>query len=148
MAPIQLITSFFGSLGFALVFNVRKRNLIPCAVGGFLCCGVYLIFSELFSFHLFLASLAAGAACQIYAEILARLLKSPATVFYITALVPMIPGGLLYRTMDAAVSRDWQDFFLRGAETVYTTLGLAIGISLVSGILHLFRQNHKKAKNL
>jgi len=144
MALIQLITSFFGSLGFALVFNVRKSNLIPCSVGGVLCCAVYLLCYEVFSLHLFLANLAAGAACQIYAECLARLLKTPATVFYITALVPMIPGGLLYRTMDAAVSRDWQNFFLRGAETVYTTLGLAIGISLVSGILHLFLQKTKK----
>ncbi len=144
MVTVQLITSFFGSLGFALVFNVRKRNLLPCAIGGLLCCGVYLIVHDLFSVHLFLASLAAGATCQIYAEVLARALKSPATVFYITALVPLIPGGLLYRTMDAAVSRQWQNFILRGTETIYTTLGLAVGVALVSGILHLFRRKSKK----
>ena len=143
MTAIQLITSFFGSFGFALLFNVRVKNLIPCAFGGFLCCGVYLIFHDCFDTHLFLANLAAGAVCQIYAEILARLLKAPATVFYITALIPMIPGGSLYRTMDAAVTRDWSLFYLRGAETVYTTLGLAIGIALVSGILHLYRQRRK-----
>lgn len=143
---IQLITSFFGSLGFALVFNVRKKNLLPCSLGGVICCGVYLIFFDALNEHLFLASLAAGAACQIYAEILARLLKAPATVFYITALIPMIPGGLLYRTMDAAVSRDWSQFARRGAETVYTTLGLAIGLSLVSGMLHLFRRRGKGKK--
>lgn len=144
MALVQLIASFFGSLGFALIFNVRKRNLIPCAAGGVFCCAAYLILHDGFGVHLFLASLAAGAVCQIYAEILARFLKSPATVFYITALVPLIPGGLLYRTMDAAVSREWKSFILRGTETLYTTLGLAIGISLVSGILHLFRCKTKK----
>ena len=144
MAIIQLLTSFFGSLGFALVFNVRQKNLLPCAMGGVLCCGVYLLFSECMTTHIFLANLAAGVACQIYAEILARLFKSPATVFYITALIPMIPGGALYHTMDAAVSRDWQLFRYYGTQTIYTTLGLAIGISLVSGILHLALQKHKK----
>ena len=144
MAAVQLITSFFGSLGFALVFNVRKKNLLPCAVGGFLCCAAYLLLYEGLDAHLFLANLAAGAVCQIYAEILARLLKTPATVFYITALVPMIPGGLLYRTMEAAVSRDRQSFILRGIDTLYTTLGLAIGISLVAGILYMFLRKNKK----
>ncbi|MBQ3075805.1 MAG: threonine/serine exporter family protein [Clostridia bacterium] len=144
MALIQLITSFFGSLGFALVFNVNKKILFPCACGGVICCGIYLICYDCFCLHLFLANLAAGAVCQIYAECLARLLKSPATVFYITALIPMIPGGSLYRTMDAAVSRNFSLFYRHGAETLYTTLGLAIGISLVSGILHLLRRKKKK----
>ena len=144
MALIQLITSFFGSLGFAMVFNVRKRNLLLCAVGGVFCCGAYLIFHDRLGVHLFLANLAAGAVCQIYAEILARIVKTPATVFYITALVPMIPGGLLYRTMDAAVSREWESFISRGSDTLYTTLGLAVGVGLVSGILHLFLRKKKK----
>lgn len=144
MATIQLITSFFGSLGFALVFNVRKRNLLLCAVGGVFCCTAYLILYEGLGVHLFLANLAAGAVCQIYAEILARIVKTPATVFYITALVPMIPGGLLYRTMDAAVSREWESFISRGSDTLYTTLGLAVGVGLVSGILHLFLRKKKK----
>ena len=77
-------------------------------------------------------------------ELLARLAKTPATVFYITALVPMIPGGLLYRTMDAALSRNWENFISRGSDTLYTTLGLAAGLGLVSGILHLFLQKKKK----
>jgi len=144
MALIQLITSFFGSLGFSMVFRVPKKNLFLCSLGGVLCCGVYLLSYDCFHLHLFLASLAAGAACQIYAEILARLLKAPATVFYIAALIPMIPGGSLYRTMDAAVSRDWPMFRLYGSGTAYTTLGLAVGMGLVSGILHLFL--HKKKK--
>ncbi len=139
MILTQLITSFFGSLGFALIFNVQKKKLFPCAVGGVICCGVYLLFFECLTPHLFLANFAASAACQIYAEVLARVFKSPSTVFYITALIPMIPGGSLYRTMDAAVSRDWQLFRYHGTQTIYTTLGLAIGISLVSGILHLYR---------
>ena len=144
MTAIQLITSFFGSLGFAMVFQVQKRNLLLCAVGGFFCCGAYLLLHDGLGVHLFLASLAAGAVCQIYSEILARLVKTPATVFYITALVPLIPGGLLYRTMEAAVSRDWENFVLRGTETLYTTLGLAIGISLISGILHMILHKNKK----
>ena len=144
-ALIQLITSFFGSLGFSILFNVQKKNLFLCSLGGVFCCGVYLLFYEYFELHLFLACLAAGATCQIYAEILARLLKAPATIFYIGALIPMIPGGSLYRTMEAAVSADLPLFLRRGYETAYTTLGLAVGIGLISGLMFLFRNKSKKA---
>lgn len=39
---IQLLTSFTGSLGFCLVFHLRRRYLLPASLGGVLTCGVYL----------------------------------------------------------------------------------------------------------
>ena len=36
---IQLLTSFTGSLGFCLVFHLRRRYLLPASLGGVLTCG-------------------------------------------------------------------------------------------------------------
>ncbi len=135
----ELITSFFGSLGFAMVFNVRRKNLFPVALGGLIVCLFYQIPFHLFDAGIFLSSLVAGAVCQIYSEFLARLLKSPATVFYITSLIPLIPGGSLYRTMEAVVEKNLSLFYKFGLQTLYTTLGLAIGISVITALLYLFR---------
>ena len=33
---IQIITGFIGSLGFAVLFNIRGKRLIAAAFGGFL----------------------------------------------------------------------------------------------------------------
>ena len=40
----------------------------------------------------------ASVVLTIYAEILARVVKCPATLFLVTAAVPLIPGGSLYNT--------------------------------------------------
>ncbi|MBQ1965266.1 MAG: threonine/serine exporter family protein, partial [Clostridia bacterium] len=36
---------------------------------------------------------------SVYAGIMARVLKTPATTFITTSLIPLIPGGSLYYTM-------------------------------------------------
>jgi len=102
--------------------------------------GIYLFVFHLFSGGVLLSSLFAAAAGQLNAEILARIRKSPTTVFFIPAIIPLIPGGSLYRCMDAAVGKDWALFRRFGSETFLTALGIAIGISFVSGLLIVFRK--------
>ena len=137
---VELISSFFGSLGFGMVFNVRRGNLFSVALGGLLVCGTHLLCFEYLHFSLFLSSLVAGAVCQVFSEIMARISKSPATIFYITSLIPLIPGGALFRTMDAAVEKDFSLFRLYGIQTIHITLGLAIGISCVTALLYFFQR--------
>ena len=40
---IQLVTAFAGSLGFALLFHVRREKLLLASLGGLLAWGVYLL---------------------------------------------------------------------------------------------------------
>ena len=39
----QLLTAFIGSLGFSLLFNVRRELLASASFGGMLCWGVYMM---------------------------------------------------------------------------------------------------------
>ena len=39
---IQLVTAFLGSLGFTLLFGLRRRYLFAASLGGGLAWGVYL----------------------------------------------------------------------------------------------------------
>jgi len=133
----QLLTAFFGSLGFSLIFNVGKRYLVPASLGGILSWAVYLLCYDYFHIDLMVSTVISAACCQIYAEILARIMKCPTTVFYIPAVVPLIPGGSLYNTMYAAVYKDWAQFQNYGMQTLQVTLGIAVGISFVSGILYV-----------
>lgn len=144
---LQLVTATIGSLGFALIFNVNRSLLLPASLGGFFAWGVYLLCAEAFDLNLLVSNLLAGAFCQIYAEILARILKTPATVICIPSVIPMIPGGALYNTMYSAVHQDWEMFRHYGYVTLQTALGIAVGISFVSGILYvLTRSARQKAQ--
>ena len=142
---IQLVTATIGSLGFALIFNVNRRLLIPASLGGLFAWGVYLLGAEWLGLHLLVANVIAGAFCQIYSEVLARTMKTPSTVICIPAIIPLIPGGALYRTMYSAVHQDWEMFRFHGYQTLLTALGIAAGISFVSAILFML-MNHAKQR--
>ena len=42
---VQLASAFAGSLGFALLFHVRREKLLLASLGGLLAWGVYLLIS-------------------------------------------------------------------------------------------------------
>ena len=144
-AITQLISGMLGSLGFSLIFNVDKKHLISSALGGLVAWGVYLLCMRLPWMGVMMATVIASVCSQIYAEILARIYKAPTTVFVIPAVIPLIPGGSLYNTMYAAVMKDWTKFRYHGVQTLWGTLGIAIGLSFVSGILYV-AANRAKCK--
>ncbi len=143
---VQLLSGMVGTIGFALIFGVSKRLMLPVAIGGFASGAVYLLCAEVFHCGPLLSNVAAAAFCQIYAEVLARAMKTPTTGICIPAIIPLIPGSFLYYTMYAAVHRDWVSFQDYGTKTLQNTLGIAIGISFVSGILYIItnRARHRK----
>ena len=140
----QILSAGVGALGFALMFNSGKKNLIPAMIGGMLGWTVYLICENILQAGVFISALATAVFCQIYSEILARWFKSPAIVFYIPAIVPIVPGGSLYYTMYSAAQNEWHNFRMHGWNTLLTVLGIAIGSSFVSAIIFLFLTNNKK----
>jgi uncharacterized membrane protein YjjB (DUF3815 family) len=145
---IHLVTAGLGALGFSLIFNVRRELLPAAAFGGLLDWGVYMMAEWFFGNGVFLPSVVAAAFASIYAEAMARVEKSPATVFYIPALIPLIPGGSLYYTMSYAVLGQWDQVQSYGASTAYCALGIAVGMSLVLSVEFTFRKltarNHEK----
>lgn len=145
-AVIQLITALIGALGFSLLFNVRRELLPASAFGGMLDWGVYLIARWAFG-GVFLPSVAAAAFASIYSEAMARVEKAPATVFYIPALIPLVPGGSLYYTMSYAVRSDWAKVSSYGSDTFYCALGIAVGMSLVLALDFTFRKMTGRREN-
>ncbi len=133
---IQLVTAFLGSLGFTLLFGLRRRYLFAASLGGVLAWGVYLAV-EAWMKQGFLACLIAAAFAVLYAELLARKLKTPATLFVIPAIVPLVPGSSLYYAMSSAVQGDLISARSYGTQTLVYALAIAAGISLVTAIRQL-----------
>lgn len=92
---IQLITGAIGSVGFGILFHIKKKYLPLAAVGGFLSWLVFLLGKEFWG-NVFLPTLMAGLVTDVYAEILARICKETSTSFFVTSVIPLIPGSTLY----------------------------------------------------
>lgn len=81
--------------------------------------------------------LAGALAVAAFSEILRLFWHTPATVFLIPGLLPLVPGGGMFKTMRAAV----QGLSSEALSLLYTTLlaagAIALGIALVSGVVKL-----------
>ena len=140
--PIQLLTAFLGSLGFSVLFGLRKKHLLAAAVGGLFAWSLYLL-AESRLHSLFFSNLFASAFAVLYAEFLARRLKCPATLFVVPGIVPLVPGSSLYYAMSCVVRRDLESARVYGAETLEYALAIAAGMSIVIVVreLHTRRNN-------
>lgn len=134
-ALLQLITATMGALCFSLIFNVRGRQLIFTTLGGLLAWGSYLLLG-LAGLDITSRYLLASIFITIYAEVCARLRKAPATVFLVSAAIPLIPGSSLYATMVYAVHMNGDGFIRQGLHTLLLAGAIAAGIILVSTVMH------------
>lgn len=139
---LQIVTGFIGSVGFAVLYNIRGLRFIFASIGGlfswsaFLGLG-FLIPNEIARYFI------VAALISLYAEIMARVLKTPTTTFIITSLIPLIPGSSLYYTMTNAFLGNGGDFINRGIMTLSLSGALAAGIIVIAGLAKIF----KRAKN-
>ena len=81
--------------------------------------------------------LLAAAFALSYSEIMAKALKTPATLFVVPAIIPLVPGGSLYYTMSYAVQRDMANARVYGTRTLESALAIAAGISFVLAVREL-----------
>ncbi len=135
---LQLATAFVGSLGFALLFHVKRDRLLLASLGGLLAWGVYLLMglvTEQDVIRYFVASV----CLTVYAETLARAVKCPATLFIVTASIPLIPGGSLYRTMQYFMRSDLEAFSSQALTTVLLAVAIAVGMLVPTAIFQLGR---------
>ena len=135
---VQLLAASLGSLGFAMIFRLRAALLPPAALGGLINWGIYLLLFHL-SGEVFLSALAASAASAVYAEILARRLRAPTTLFIVPAVIPSIPGSNLYYTMQAAVGGESGALIENALLTLEWAVAIAGGISIVTVAFSIYK---------
>ncbi|MBQ4629385.1 MAG: threonine/serine exporter family protein [Clostridia bacterium] len=136
---IQVISAFAGAAGFALVFNIRIKHLLLASVGGLLSWVIYLLVQTSVE-NYFISCFVSSAFCAIYAEVMARIYKTPATVFFIPAVVALIPGGSLYYTMSYLIQGNSELFGQYGRTTGLYAMGIACGISLAWALWYMIQK--------
>ncbi len=144
---LQVIMAGIGTLGFSIYFRVREKNVAASTAAGIIGWAIYLLIFH-FTEQLFLSNFVAAFLIYLYAEIMARILKAPSNIFLIPGIIPLLPGGTLYYTMQAIVEGDRDTAVLQGTQTAIITVGIAAGI-VVGTVLFYYivrRSTEKKSK--
>jgi uncharacterized membrane protein YjjB (DUF3815 family) len=124
---IPILMAAIGSISFGMFFGIISKKLVFCALGGAITWSVYLIGMH---FHISepICYALAAAAGTLFAEILARIVKTPVTLFIITAIIPMVPGGALYYTMLGLLQGSQEVFLTKGSYTLSAAGAMALGM--------------------
>lgn len=135
---LQILTGFLGSCGFAILYNIRGLRFVFAALGGLLSWSFFLALS-LFIQNDILCYFIVAILISLYAEIMARRLKTPTTTFIMTSLIPLVPGSSLYYTMTNAFSGNFDGFLEKGLQTLGLAGALAAGIITIAGASRFFK---------
>lgn len=143
---LQLFAAFLGSIGFAIMLKIKGKQIFYAGLGGLVTWGIYLLAYSQYE-GIFVCNLIAAIFVAIYAEIMARVNRAPATIFLTAAAVPLIPGGKLYYTMYGLVSKDHDLFVQSGTEALLIALAISLGFVVIAVVnkdlmkLKIFKRN-------
>jgi uncharacterized membrane protein YjjB (DUF3815 family) len=141
---IQIITGFLGSIGFSILFNLRGKKLLIASLGGLLSWTVYVLLAPFIPSEPVRYCIC-SMCMTVYAEIFARVEKTPTTSFLVSAAIPLIPGSALYYTMNYALNQQWRLFAEKAFYTLELAFFLAVGIIAITTVTRLLTTLRKKA---
>ncbi|MCF0107028.1 MAG: threonine/serine exporter family protein [Holdemanella sp.] len=127
------ISSFLASLGFGVIDNIHGKKLLGAGFAG-ACGGIIYKVCLYYGYGEYISNFLGAVALSICAEIMARKMKTPVTTFIACALIPLVPGGGLFRMMSQAMKGETNTALNTLVETLCIASVLAIGILVVSSI--------------
>lgn len=126
---VPCVCAFLACFGFAVVFNIRGPGIPIACFGGALGWLAYLL-----SGGTVWAAFLAAAVIGVFSEVAARLRRCPVTGYVLIALLPLVPGGGIYRAMRYCIDGNTPMFLSTLIQTFAMAAALAIGSMLASSL--------------
>lgn len=135
---MQLIACFVAAMAFSMLVHQPPRTIWTSSLIGTAGYALFL-FSGQSTLGYFLATLFISFSC----EICARIMKRTATLFVTGAIIPLVPGVGLYRTMRYVTEGEYSLAVTTGTATLLGLCGIALAITITSIIFSNFRSAAK-----
>lgn len=130
---VQLIACGIAAASFSVLLHQPRNTILVSSLVSILGYSVFLLLKQS-TLAYFLASLLIGLCC----ELAARLMKRVATLFVTGAIIPLVPGIGLYRTMRYVVDGAYSHAVQTGAATLLGICGIAMAITISSVLFSAF----------
>ena len=126
----QLISCTIACVGFAYWFNVKGIQVLYSGIGAFFTWAVYYVCFEMTNSN-FQSTLFGAIFVAIFAQIMARVNRAPATIFLCVCVFPLVPGPNLYYMMYYLVLENYKVAKEEAVTLVLTCVGIALGFIVV-----------------
>ena len=135
---LQAVASLLAIITFLIVLNVQRSMLLPGGILGMAVWLIYLLLKE--PTNVIVATFIAAIIGSCVSQILSILYKTPAVVFILAILAPLVPGYLSHRTTAFFVTGDYNKAL--ASATLVVMLALVISIGMASGTVILRLYSH------
>jgi uncharacterized membrane protein YjjB (DUF3815 family) len=127
---LQIFSAFIATAGFSVLFYLPKKYIIHSGMTGSLGWLIYLIGLELIKDKV-LSTLAATVLVALASHILARIYKTPVTMFLIPGVIPFVPGAGMYQIVTGIVEGNVESTSNYFFETLQIAGSIALGIFII-----------------
>ena len=135
----QLITSFFATGAFGIIFNAPKESLVKCGLIGMGGWVIYYVIED-YSSDAIIATLGATFFVGIISLILAKYYKTPVIIFSVAGIIPLVPGGFAYDAMRNFVENDYNSAIGSAAKVLMLSGSIAFGLVFSEVINQVIRK--------
>lgn len=152
----QAVAAALAAMGFSVIFNIPPRLLLVAGGGAVIAVGTRNLLALGVGMPQAWASFAGAAVVSVIGFKFAHWIRTPHSVVTIPAVIPMIPGVLMYRLligMFYVTSLDSQHLLVAvqsGVQSLMIICAIAIGVTIPDMLAHQFieRSKHKKLQHL
>lgn len=135
----ELILAFSGSFFPSVLFNIDRKNLFWAGLSGAVGWGIFTLAYSITK-SMVLSVLLGSIGIGVYGEAMARMRKSPASIFTIPGIFPLVPGIGAYNTVFAIVEGRMADAYNTGIETIAIAGSIAFGVMLATAFFKIMRK--------
>lgn len=125
-----------GSFGVCLLFKMDKKRFLTAMLNVLITYAIYLLLVNYWG-DLFVCNFVATVIASVISEILARMEKAPASVFLVPAMIPLVPGGMLYYAMSNLIFGNTVAASDYGMKALLIFCGMALGLSVIAAVFQL-----------
>ncbi|PDM40107.1 MULTISPECIES: threonine/serine exporter family protein [unclassified Geobacillus] len=138
----HILTSFIASAAFGIIFNIPKKLLINSGFVGMVGWMIYFLFAE-HQLNDVAATFIAAFFVAMISTIFARIYKTPVTIFSVSGIIPLVPGGLAFEAMRHVVFNDYNTAISLAAKAFMISGAIAMGLIFSEVINQLVKRKWK-----
>ena len=145
---IQATAALLGTLGFSALFGVPRQRYLDCGIVGAAGWLVYQLLLTTAGATATAATLGGALMVAIASHLMALWRHCPTTVFLISGIIPLVPGGGIFWTAYYLVSNQLTQAGASGFTALKATIAIAMGIIVAGTIFNIIIRLRKKAKRV
>lgn len=149
---LQAVAAAMGAFGFSVLFNVPRKYWLLACLGAVITVDTRDFCFVALGLSMAVSSFIGAAVFSVLCFLGSRWLSAPTFVVAIPAVIPLIPGVLLYRFLFALIQSgsmpeaDVLSAMKNGIDGMLILLGIAIGVTVPDVLCHQIIRHRKRKK--